>query len=103
MSSAAAVVLLLASLNGSIALLDLQPGGAAGLGHLAAGRHVNRLLLDGGSGAQLFSPRQQQQLWNVSSVLQVENVEVSQLAGDLREPFLTALMRAAAAAAGGLR
>lgn len=78
-------------------------------------RRLPRLLLAGGGrwAPQAEPPAQQpqlqlrppvQQLWNVTLLLEVSGsgLQPGQLAGRLRQPFLQALMPAAAAAAGGL-
>lgn len=76
-------------------------------------RQLPRLLLAGGGGwaPQAETPAQQpqqplgppyHQLWNATLLLEISggDVRYSHLAGQLRQPFLQALMPAAAAAAG---
>lgn len=119
-ASAAATALLLLALTASMARLELHQDGTLGGG--AAGLRqrlpvANRLLLAGRQGAaaggtaRLFAAKgmaqaagiqQQQTLWNVSLLLHVGGADAAQLAGALREPFLQALMPAAAAVAGAL-
>ncbi len=112
-SAATLLILLLTLAAGSGRLSAFEPSGGGSTGP-QPGRPLPRLLLAGGSGwaRQAAAPAQQpqlqmwppsQHLWNATLLLEVSGsgLQPGQLAGRLRQPFLRALMPAAAAAAGG--
>ena len=112
-ASAATLIMLLLTLAAtSPRLAAVERTGGSGAPSQPA-RQLPRLLLAGGRWEpQAEAPSQQPrlqlrspsyQLWNVTLLLEISGsgVQYGQLAGRLRQPFLQALMPAAAAAAGG--
>lgn len=112
--SAATLFMLVLTLAVSTSRLVAVERGGSGSATPQPSRRLPRLLLAGGGrwAPQAEPPAQQpqlqlrppsQQLWNVTLLLEVSGsmLQPGQLAGRLRQPFLQALMPAAAAAAGG--
>lgn len=102
-ASVATTLLLLLTLTAFTSRLEAMERSRGGSAAPQPGRQLPRLLLPGGSrrAPHAGAPQQPaQQLWNVSLLLTVSGggIRHAQLAGRLQEPFLQALMVAAATA-----